>query len=64
MTDEDVTIRRPSGTLGHGRLEAPEINPSSQEYLLGGVYPSPYPTLAIPPNVCAVSEKILTPKHP
>ena len=36
-------IRRPSGTLGHRPLDAAENNPSSQEYLLGGVYPSPYP---------------------
>ena len=36
-------IRRPSGTLGHRRLDAAENNPSSKEYLLGGVYPSPYP---------------------
>ena len=39
---EILKIRRPSGTLGHRRLDAPENNPSSQEYLLGGVYPSPY----------------------
>ena len=31
-------VRRPSGTLGHRRLDAAENNPSSQEYLLGGVY--------------------------
>ena len=39
----NIRIHRPSVTLGHRRLEAPETNPSSQEYLWGGVYPSPYP---------------------